>query len=128
MGTDARSLFDLLDKDSSGEVDIDEFCEGCLRLKGEAKSFDIHRVNKACTDLKTQIQSLTTFVHSQARNNGTSHFAQQEAEQMIQVHNSLKAVTRKTSAMSRDATSRRTMSNRRGVTQHEDADDGKFEE
>merc|ERR1711972_1033221 len=39
---DARSLFRLLDRDSSGEVSIDEFCEGCLRLKGEAKSFDIH--------------------------------------------------------------------------------------
>jgi len=39
---DARSLFRLLDHDDSGEVSIDEFCEGCLRLKGEAKSFDIH--------------------------------------------------------------------------------------
>jgi len=39
---DARVLFRLLDHDESGEIDIDEFCEGCLRLKGEAKSFDIH--------------------------------------------------------------------------------------
>jgi len=39
---DARSLFRLLDRDGSGEVSIDEFCQGCLRLKGEAKSFDIH--------------------------------------------------------------------------------------
>merc|ERR1712217_899791 len=39
---ETMSLFRLLDADDSGEVDIDEFCEGCLRLKGEAKSFDIH--------------------------------------------------------------------------------------
>jgi len=39
---ETKSLMLLLDRDGSGEVDIDEFCEGCLRLKGEAKSFDIH--------------------------------------------------------------------------------------
>jgi len=39
---ETRSLFSLLDRDESGEVSIEEFCEGCLRLKGEAKSFDIH--------------------------------------------------------------------------------------
>merc|ERR1712176_1087808 len=38
---DARSMFKLLDRDGSGSIDIDEFCNGCLRLKGEAKSFDI---------------------------------------------------------------------------------------
>merc|ERR1712217_963929 len=38
---DARSMFKLLDRDLSGSVDIDEFCAGCLRLKGEARSFDI---------------------------------------------------------------------------------------
>merc|ERR1711912_197373 len=62
---DARTLFRLLDGDDSGEVSIEEFCEGCLRLKGEAKSFDIHKVLKSNNDLKSQIMSLTTFVHSQ---------------------------------------------------------------
>lgn len=38
---DAHSLFKLLDYDGSGSVDVDEFCEGCLRLKGDAKAFDI---------------------------------------------------------------------------------------
>lgn len=39
---DARVLFQLLDQDGNGEISIDEFCNGCLRLKGEAKSMDIH--------------------------------------------------------------------------------------
>merc|ERR1712217_455559 len=32
----------LLDRDKSGAITVDEFVEGCLRLKGEAKSFDIY--------------------------------------------------------------------------------------
>jgi len=39
---DARMLFRLLDRDGTQEVGIDEFCEGCLRLQGDAKSFDVH--------------------------------------------------------------------------------------
>jgi len=39
---DSRSMFKLLDLDSSGGVDINEFCEGCIRLKGEANSFDVN--------------------------------------------------------------------------------------
>eukprot|EP00928_Gymnodinium_smaydae_P026599 TRINITY_DN20830_c0_g6_i1.p1 TRINITY_DN20830_c0_g6~~TRINITY_DN20830_c0_g6_i1.p1 ORF type:complete len:197 (+),score=26.01 TRINITY_DN20830_c0_g6_i1:16-606(+) len=39
---DAISLFKLLDADGSHSIDISEFCDGCFRLKGEAKSFDVH--------------------------------------------------------------------------------------
>merc|ERR1712187_918413 len=40
--TDTITLFELLDRDGSGEVDINEFCDGCSRLRGEATSFDIN--------------------------------------------------------------------------------------
>jgi len=40
--TEAELLFHLLDKDGDGEVDIPEFVDGMQRLKGEAKSFDLH--------------------------------------------------------------------------------------
>merc|ERR1712012_445838 len=37
-----RMLFRLMDLDGSGKIDMDEFCDGCLRLQGEAKSIDVH--------------------------------------------------------------------------------------
>merc|ERR1712187_562820 len=46
---DLQSLFSFLDMDSSGAVSIEEFCHVCLRLTGEAKSFDIH-----CIIMETQ--------------------------------------------------------------------------
>merc|ERR1712194_930483 len=39
---DARAFFRLLDVDGSGHIDIDEFCDGCMKLKGEARSFDLN--------------------------------------------------------------------------------------
>jgi len=36
-----RTLLTLLDRDQNGEVDIEEFITGCLRLKGGAKSLDM---------------------------------------------------------------------------------------
>jgi len=36
-----RTLFTLLDVDRTGEVDLEEFVTGCLRLKGGAKNLDM---------------------------------------------------------------------------------------
>jgi len=38
---DAWTLFKLLDTEGTGDVDVEEFVEGCLRLKGPARSIDI---------------------------------------------------------------------------------------
>lgn len=38
---EAKGLFQLLDVDESGEVAIEEFIMGCMRLKGAAKSIDL---------------------------------------------------------------------------------------
>lgn len=39
---DSNYLFNVLDKDNSGAVDMEEFVEGCMRIKGAAKTVDIH--------------------------------------------------------------------------------------
>merc|ERR1711953_994649 len=38
----ARALFVLLDVDESGEVCVDEFVKGCMRLQGSARSMDVN--------------------------------------------------------------------------------------
>merc|ERR1719215_1191144 len=38
----AHILFELLDTDGSGEVNLDEFLDGCIRLKGQARSIDLN--------------------------------------------------------------------------------------
>merc|ERR1711948_104414 len=38
----AHVLFELLDADGSNQVTIDEFLDGCMRLKGQAKSIDLN--------------------------------------------------------------------------------------
>merc|ERR1712187_588972 len=38
------TLFKLMDFDLDEQISVEEFCEGCLKLKGEAKSFDVHVV------------------------------------------------------------------------------------
>jgi hypothetical protein len=38
----ARALFVLLDVDDSNAVNIDEFVQGCLRLRGNARSIDVN--------------------------------------------------------------------------------------
>jgi len=38
----AHTLFRLLDVDGSNRVEIDEFVEGCMRMRGQARSIDVH--------------------------------------------------------------------------------------
>lgn len=39
--TEVKTLFELLDIDRSGQIDIKEFMVGCDKLRGEAKSLDV---------------------------------------------------------------------------------------
>eukprot|EP00929_Paragymnodinium_shiwhaense_P119381 TRINITY_DN91275_c0_g1_i1.p1 TRINITY_DN91275_c0_g1~~TRINITY_DN91275_c0_g1_i1.p1 ORF type:complete len:708 (-),score=108.70 TRINITY_DN91275_c0_g1_i1:340-2463(-) len=55
---DLALLFRLIDDDGSGEVNIDEFLDGCLKLKGEAKSIDVHAVWKEVSKLHRVLDTL----------------------------------------------------------------------
>lgn len=45
---DVRTLFLLLDRDRKGYIDIEEFLLGCFRLKGEAKTLDVMKLQYQC--------------------------------------------------------------------------------
>jgi len=66
--TDARTLFLLLDHDRSGSVEIDEFLDGCTRLKGESKALDMAVMRFELAWLRNSIsellESVTGFHHS----------------------------------------------------------------
>lgn len=49
--TEISGLFTLLDVDKDGFVDLDEFLSGCLKLKGPARSIDLHAVMCDCKQL-----------------------------------------------------------------------------
>jgi len=53
---DSNYLFDMLDQDRSGEVDTEEFVTGCLRLKGNAKSLDIHTLMFEVSRLMNKVE------------------------------------------------------------------------
>mmetsp|Transcript_70616 Transcript_70616/g.111952 ORF Transcript_70616/g.111952 Transcript_70616/m.111952 type:complete len:257 (+) Transcript_70616:2-772(+) len=58
--TDAWELFKLLDSDDSCMVDVDEFVQGCLRLKGMAKAID---VAKLTYDTRSRQKRILRMMH-----------------------------------------------------------------
>jgi len=46
--TDTLTLFELLDQDGEGSLTIDAFVHGAMRLKGEARAFDISFLIQEC--------------------------------------------------------------------------------
>mmetsp|Transcript_137050 Transcript_137050/g.242239 ORF Transcript_137050/g.242239 Transcript_137050/m.242239 type:complete len:596 (-) Transcript_137050:47-1834(-) len=59
---DTRLLFRLLDRDGSHVIDIDEFCEGCLRLKGNARSIDMQTLIFQMKNFLSKWAEFTEFV------------------------------------------------------------------
>lgn len=55
---DTARLFNLIDDGGSGDVSIDEFLDGCLRLKSQAKSIDMHSVIHQMRRLEDRITQL----------------------------------------------------------------------
>merc|ERR1719469_1204369 len=54
----AHDFFELLDTDGSNEVSLAEFMDGCMRLKGQARSVDVNMLillNKKLSDTVSQV-------------------------------------------------------------------------
>lgn len=60
---DVERLFKLIDQDASGEVEVQEFLDGCLRLKGEARSIDLHTVMYDCKACLHRVNALIEHLH-----------------------------------------------------------------
>lgn len=61
---DPNEIFALLDVDQSGELSIDEFISGCMRIKGNAKSKDLLAVQIAVDTLGTKFSDLTSALET----------------------------------------------------------------
>merc|ERR1712203_6083 len=55
---EARSLFDLLDEDSSGSIDSKEIVEGCLKLRGPARALELSLLARDIVDLQVSIKEI----------------------------------------------------------------------
>jgi hypothetical protein len=61
--SDAFGLFKLLDEDGSGQIDAEEFVDGCLRLKGSARSIDLAKMGREIRSLANVI----AMIHDEQR-------------------------------------------------------------
>merc|ERR1712178_579657 len=64
---DAWTLFKLLDSHESGLVEVEEFVEGCPRLRGSARSLDIARMmyeNRWIMNKLTKLAADTYGLHA----------------------------------------------------------------
>merc|ERR1712157_30373 len=59
---DAERLFFLLDEEESGEISVESFLDGCLRLKGTARSIDVYSLMQDCRKLNQQFLTLQEMV------------------------------------------------------------------
>lgn len=59
---DAKKLFMLLDSDSSGEIDVDEFLTGCQKLQGESRALDTALMQMQIRMLSESLSSFRTSV------------------------------------------------------------------
>merc|ERR1719238_1978852 len=59
---DIERLFKLIDQDMSGEVEVQEFLDGCLRLKGEARSIDLHTVMYDCKAVLKELYVIVEYL------------------------------------------------------------------
>merc|ERR1712113_1264359 len=58
----AWDIFRLIDIDKSGAVSMEEFVEGCLKLRGDAKTLDVANIMYMLDRLQGKLSSFMSFV------------------------------------------------------------------
>eukprot|EP00747_Dinoflagellata_sp_TGD_P085867 gnl/TRDRNA2_/TRDRNA2_163048_c0_seq1.p1 gnl/TRDRNA2_/TRDRNA2_163048_c0~~gnl/TRDRNA2_/TRDRNA2_163048_c0_seq1.p1 ORF type:complete len:317 (+),score=47.48 gnl/TRDRNA2_/TRDRNA2_163048_c0_seq1:2-952(+) len=64
---DAWTLFQMLDTEDAGEIDIDQFVMGCLRIKGNAKSIDMAKLMSDSNVVLSQLRAIRRMLGDQER-------------------------------------------------------------
>eukprot|EP00439_Symbiodinium_sp_Y106_P066228 s813_g10.t1 len=87
----AHQIFHLLDDDESGEVSIQEFLDGCAKLKGQARSIDVHAIMHQYRALHRDISfvgsQLGVDLHQAAHASRQSHwFGRQTQTSVLQAN------------------------------------------
>lgn len=57
---DVMTLFQVIDSDGSGSIDLEEFVSGCMRLHGPAKSLDVAKIEFENEITKVAIKNVET--------------------------------------------------------------------
>jgi len=60
---DTERLFELLDENRDGELDVDEFLAGCLRLKGMARSIDVYSLIHQSRQVCRRLEDIDNVLH-----------------------------------------------------------------
>merc|ERR1739838_645397 len=60
---DADRLFVLLDENRVGEIELDQFLAGCLRLKGSARSIDVCSLIHQSRQLCKRLEEIDALLH-----------------------------------------------------------------
>jgi len=60
---DALAIFEMLDADHNGSVDLNEFITGCITLRGGAKAVQLEKVNNFSKDLHDRFDKLDSKVN-----------------------------------------------------------------
>merc|ERR1711920_690491 len=61
----AWDIFRIIDRDKSGTVSIDEFVDGCLRLRGNATTMDLAQVIYDTRSIQQKLSEFMWFVEEQ---------------------------------------------------------------
>jgi len=68
--SDVSALFEMLDVDDTGTVELEEFVLGIMRLKGQARCLDVFRLFYCLNQLKGQLDGIQKTLGTQANGPG----------------------------------------------------------